>query len=36
VPESPELTVDTMTLSVEKSVQRVLDYVERNFTLSAS
>jgi bifunctional enzyme CysN/CysC len=36
VPESPELTVDTMTLSVEKSVQRVLDYVERNFTLSDS
>jgi bifunctional enzyme CysN/CysC len=34
IPESPELSVDTMESSVEESVQRILDYVERKFTLS--
>ncbi len=34
IPESPELSVDTMESSVEESVQRILDYVKRNFTLS--
>jgi len=34
VPESPQLAVDTMTLSVEESVRQVLDYIEGNFILS--
>ena len=34
VPESPELIVDTMSFSVEESVQQVLDYVSRKFTLA--
>jgi len=34
VPETPELIVDTISLSVEESVRQMLDYVERNFGLS--
>ena len=34
IPESPELTVDTMAFGVDESVQQVLDYVERKFILS--
>ena len=34
IPESPELTIDTMAFSVEESVRQVLDYVKRRFTLS--
>lgn len=32
-PESPELVVDTRVLSVEESVAKILDYVEKNFSL---
>jgi bifunctional enzyme CysN/CysC len=31
MPESPELTIDTDRLSIEQSVARVLEYVDRNF-----
>jgi bifunctional enzyme CysN/CysC len=35
-PEAAELVVDTATHSVEDSVRAVVDYVERNFTLTES
>jgi bifunctional enzyme CysN/CysC len=35
-PDSAELTVDTATHSIEDSVRAVVDYVERNFTLTES
>jgi bifunctional enzyme CysN/CysC len=34
VPASPELIIDTISLSVEDSVRQMLDYVERSFKLS--
>lgn len=33
VPESPELVIDTISLSVEESVRQMLDYVELSFKL---
>ncbi len=35
-PDAAELVVDTATHSIEDSVRAVVDYVERNFTLSES
>jgi adenylylsulfate kinase-like enzyme len=35
-PDSAELIVDTATHSIEDSVRAVVDYVERNFTLTES
>jgi bifunctional enzyme CysN/CysC len=32
-PESPELVVDTQSLSVEESIARIVAYVERNFVI---
>ena len=34
IPNSPELTIDTMAFSVAESVRQVLDYVERHFILA--
>jgi len=34
VPQSPELVVDTISLTVEESVGTLLDYVEQNFQLT--
>jgi len=33
VPESPDLVIDTISLSVEDSVRQMLEYVERRFAL---